>query len=250
MKFEGKVALISGSARGMGAAEARLLAEGGASVMVSDVNEADGHKTAADIVKAGGKAEFMRLDVTSEDEWKRVVAKTEKRFGKLDILINNAGIYVVTLIAKTSVEEWERIMSINARGVFLGVKHAAEAMKRSGGGSIVNISSTAGIIGNPLEGAYTASKGAVRMFTKSAALQYAKDGIRVNSIHPGAIDTEMVAFLWGDEFNYKPKLEQAIPMGRLGTAEEVAKVVVFLASDDASYVTGAEFIVDGGYTAQ
>ncbi|MBM3945310.1 MAG: glucose 1-dehydrogenase [SAR202 cluster bacterium] len=250
MRLKGKVALISGSGRGMGAAEAKMFAAEGAAVMVSDVNEEGCRKTVDDIVKSGGKAAFTRLDVTSEEDWKRAVAETEKRFGRLDILINNAGIYVVTLIEKTSIEEWDRIMDINGRGVFLGVKHAIAAMRRAGGGSIVNISSTAGIIGNPLEGAYTASKGAVRMFTKSAALQCARDRIRVNSVHPGAIDTDMVAFLWGEEFNYRDRLEKAIPLGRLGTAEEVGKVVMFLASDDASYITGAEFIVDGGYTAQ
>ena len=140
-------------------------------------------------------------------------------------------------------------MAINGRGVFLGVKHAIPAMRRAGGGSIVNISSTAGLVGNTLEGAYSATKGAVRLFTKSAALQGAKDGIRVNSVHPGAIDTEMVAFLVDDK-QHRKNLEARIPLGRMGTAEEVAKLVLYLASDDASYVTGAEFVVDGGYTAQ
>jgi cyclopentanol dehydrogenase len=217
--------------------------------MVSDVNVEGVKKVAAEIVKKGGKAAFVRQDVTSEAEWVSVVAETEKRFGKLDILVNNAGIFVTTIIEKTPVEEWERLMAINGRGVFLGVKHAIPAMRRAGGGSIVNISSTAGLVGNTLEGAYSATKGAVRLFTKSAALQGAKDGIRVNSVHPGAIDTEMVAFLVDDK-QHRKNLEARIPLGRMGTAEEVAKLVLYLASDDASYVTGAEFVVDGGYTAQ
>jgi NAD(P)-dependent dehydrogenase (short-subunit alcohol dehydrogenase family) len=249
MRLKGKVALITGGARGMGAAEARLFAQEGAAVMVSDVNVEGVKKVAAEIVKKGGKAAFVRQDVTSEAEWVSVVAETEKRFGKLDILVNNAGIFVTTIIEKTPVEEWERLMAINGRGVFLGVKHAIPAMRRAGGGSIVNISSTAGLVGNTLEGAYSATKGAVRLFTKSAALQGAKDGIRVNSVHPGAIDTEMVAFLVDDK-QHRKNLEARIPLGRMGTAEEVAKLVLYLASDDASYVTGAEFVVDGGYTAQ
>lgn len=250
MKFEGKVALVTGSARGMGAVEARLLAEGGASVMVSDVNETGGRQVVDGISRDGGKAGFVQLDVTSEESWKRVVQETEQRFGKLDILINNAGIFVVTLIEQTSLEEWERILSINAGGVFLGTKHVIPAMRRAGGGSIVNISSTAGLVGSAIEGAYSASKGAVRLFTKGTALQYANEGIRANSVHPGAIDTDILAVVWDGGLMSKKELEQRIPMGRLGSSEEVAKVALFLASDDSSYVTGAEFVVDGGYTAQ
>lgn len=250
MKFEGKVALVTGSARGMGAVEARFLAEGGASVMVSDVNETGGRQVVDGISRDGGKAGFVQLDVTSEESWKRAVQQTEQQFGKLDVLINNAGIFVVTLIEQTSLEEWERILSINAGGVFLGTKHVIPAMRRAGGGSIVNISSTAGLVGSAIEGAYSASKGAVRLFTKGTALQYANEGIRANSVHPGAIDTDILAVVWDGGLMSKKELEQRIPMGRLGSAEEVAKVVLFLASDDSSYVTGAEFVVDGGYTAQ
>lgn len=249
MRLAGKVAFISGSARGMGAVEARLFAQECATVMVSDVNVDGGKKVVAEIAKKGGKAGFVKLDVTSEAEWKAAIAETEKRFGRLDILVNNAGIFVAAVIEKTTEEEWDRLMDINGKGVFLGTKHAIPAMRRAGGGSIVNISSGAGIVGNRMEGAYTATKGAVRLFTKSAALQGAKDGIRVNSVHPGAIDTEMVAFLMADK-QYLKWVKSMIPLGRVGTAEEVAKVVLFLASDDASYVTGAEFVVDGGDMAK
>jgi cyclopentanol dehydrogenase len=247
-RLKGKVALISGSARGMGAVEARLFAEEGAAVMVSDIKVEDGRKVAAQIEKSGGKSGFVELDVTSEADWKGAIAATEKKFGRLDILVNNAGIFVATIIEHTKVEEWERLMAINGKGVFLGVKHAIPAMRRAGGGSIVNISSGAGIVGNRMEGAYTATKGAVRIFTKGAALQGAKDGIRVNSVHPGTIDTEMVAGLLADK-EYHKWVKAMIPLGRVGKAEEAAKMVLFLASDEASYITGTEFIIDGGYTA-
>jgi cyclopentanol dehydrogenase len=249
MRLKGKVALITGGARGMGAAEARLFAQEGAAVMVSDVNVEGGKKVVAEITKKGGKAAFVRQDVTSEAGWKAAIAETEKRFGKLDILVNNAGIFIATAIEQTPEEEWDRIMDINGKGVFFGVKHAIPAMRRAGGGSIVNISSTAGLVGSTLEGAYTASKGAVRLLTKGAALQGAKDGIRVNSVHPGVIDTEMLAPLVADK-KFRQYLLERNPLGRLGTPEEVAKVVLFLASDDASYVTGAELVVDGGDTAK
>jgi len=248
MRLKNKVAFISGSARGMGAVEARLFAEEGAAVMVSDVNVESGKRVAAEIAKAGGKADFVELDVTNEGEWKAAIGETERRFGRVDILVNNAGIFVATVIEKTPEEEWDRLMDINGKGVFLGTKHAIPAMRRAGGGAIVNISSGAGIVGNKMEGAYTATKGAVRLFTKSAALQGAKDGIRVNSVHPGTIDTEMVASLLADK-EYHRWVKTMIPLGRVGKAEEVAKLVLFLASDDASYTTGAEFVIDGGYTA-
>ena len=249
MRFEGKVAFITGSGRGMGAVEAKMFAAEGASVVVSDVDAGAGKKVVAEIVEAGGKAAFVKLDVTSEAEWKAAIAETQKQFGKLDIMVNNAGIFVATVIEKTPEAEWDRVLDINAKGTFFGVKHAIPAMRQAGGGAIVNISSGAGIVGNAMEGAYTASKGAVRLFTKSAALQGAKDGIRVNSVHPGTTDTEMVASLLADK-EYQKWVKETLPLGRVGKAEEVAKVVLFLASDDASYVTGAEFIVDGGYTAQ
>ena len=249
MRLAGKVALITGAARGQGAAEARLFAKEGASVVLTDIRDDEGEKVAAEINELGGKAQYMRHDVIEESEWVVAVARTVELFGGLHVLINNAGIFVATVIEHTPVEEWDRIMDINARGVFLGIKHAIPAMRESGGGSIVNISSAAGLVANPMEGAYTASKGAVRLMTKSAAIQAAKDGIRVNSVHPGFIDTEMIAFISEDP-EAMAEIMPKIPLGRSGTSEEVARGVLFLASDEASYVTGTELVIDGGYVAQ
>ncbi len=249
MRLAGKVALITGAARGQGAVEARLFAKEGASVVLTDIRDDEGEKVAAEISELGGKAHYMRQDVTEEREWVVAVARTVELFGGLHVLINNAGIFVTTIIEDTTVEEWDRIMDINARGVFLGIKHAIPAMRESGGGSIVNISSTAGLVGNAREGAYTASKGAVRLMTKSAAIQAAKDGIRVNSVHPGFIETEMVAFISEDP-EAMAEIIPKIPLGRSGTSEDIAKGVLFLASDEASYVTGTELVIDGGYVAQ
>ncbi len=249
MRLTGKVALITGAARGQGAVEARLFAKEGASVVLTDIRDDEGEKVAAEINELGGKAHYMRHDVIEEREWVVAVARTVELFGGLHVLINNAGIFVTTVIEHTTVEEWDRIMDINARGVFLGIKHAIPAMRESGGGSIVNISSTAGLVGNPREGAYTASKGAVRLMTKSAAIQAAKDGIRVNSVHPGFIDTEMVAFISQDPESMA-EIMPKIPLGRSGTSDDIAKGALFLASDEASYVTGTELVIDGGYVAQ
>ncbi len=249
MRLTGKVALITGAARGQGAVEARLFAKEGASVVLTDIRDDEGEKVAAEINELGGKAHYMRHNVIEEREWVVAVARTVELFGGLHVLINNAGIFVTTVIEHTTVEEWDRIMDINARGVFLGIKHAIPAMRESGGGSIVNISSTAGLVGNPREGAYTASKGAVRLMTKSAAIQAAKDGIRVNSVHPGFIDTEMVAFISQDPESMA-EIMPKIPLGRSGTSDDIAKGALFLASDEASYVTGTELVIDGGYVAQ
>ena len=249
MRLTGKVALITGAARGQGAVEARVFAKEGASVVLTDIRDDEGEKVAAEINELGGKAHYMRHDVIEEREWVVAVARTVELFGGLHVLINNAGIFVTTVIEHTTVEEWDRIMDINARGVFLGIKHAIPAMRESGGGSIVNISSTAGLVGNPREGAYTASKGAVRLMTKSAAIQAAKDGIRVNSVHPGFIDTEMVAFISQDPESMA-EIMPKIPLGRSGTSDDIAKGALFLASDEASYVTGTELVIDGGYVAQ
>ncbi len=247
MKLEGKVAIISGGAGAMGATEAKMFASEGARVVIGDV--VSGESVARKIEDRGGQALFCSLDVTREDDWVRAVELAEDRYGPVDVLVNNAGVFRTTVIHETPVEEWEDIMAINARGVFLGTKSVVPSMRRSGGGSIVNISSTAGLVGNALEGAYTASKGAVRLFTKSSALHYAAEGIRVNSVHPGLIDTKMVDFIMEDPVQ-GPLVLSRVPMKRMGTAEEVAQVVMFLASDDSSYVTGSEYVVDGGYSAQ
>ena len=249
MRLENKVALISGGARGMGAVEARLFAENGARVVIGDILEDEGRRTEAEINEAGGECVFVRLDVTSEESWQSAVAAAVGRFGKLDILVNNAGIYRTHNVLETSGEEWDQVMDINAKGVFLGTKAAIPAMRQNGGGSIVNISSVAGLIGNFMSSAYTASKGAVRLFTKSTAIQYAGDGIRANSVHPGTIETDMTAPVLADA-DYRQDRINRTPLGRLGTAADVAYGVLFLASDEASFMTGSELVIDGGRTAE
>jgi len=250
MRLEGKVAIISGGARGMGAAEAKLFAREGAKVIICDVLEDEGRQTEAEINEVGGDAVFVKLDVTSQDEWENAVNTAIERFGKLDILVNNAGIIVQSTIEDMTVELWDKVMDVNAKGVFLGTKTAIPHMKEAGGGSIVNISSISGIIGQDnVNAGYNASKGAVRIFTKAAAVQYAKENIRVNSIHPGPIATPMTAEGRADPERVALTAERT-PLGRYGEPEEVANAVLFLASDEASYVTGSEIVVDGGYTAQ
>ena len=247
MKLDGRVAIISGGAGAMGSVEARMFAAEGARVIIGDIS--DGSAVVREIESLGGSAVYCRLDVTREEDWEKLVEVAEDRFGPVSILINNAGVFRTTRIDVTPLSEWEDIMAINARGVFLGTRAVIPSMRRAGGGSIVNISSTAGLVGNALEGAYTASKGAVRLFTKSSAIHYAGEGIRVNSVHPGLIDTSMVDHIMEDA-ELGPLVLSRVPMGRMGTAEEVARMVTFLASDESSYVTGAEFVVDGGYFAQ
>ena len=249
MRLEGKVALISGGSRGQGATEAELFVKEGAKVVIADILEPEGNAVAAQIREGGGEASFIRLDVTSEDDWRDAVEFTLNTYGKLDILINNAAIYKRTPIVQTDLDEWNRIMDINSTGVFLGTKHAVPAMQKSGGGSIINISSTAGLVGSERGSAYGASKGSVRLFTKYTAIQHAEDGIRANSIHPGPIDTEMIA----DNISTPEGREQSearVPLGRIGTVMDVAYGALFLASDESSFMTGAELVIDGGVTAR
>lgn len=243
------MALISGGARGMGAAEAKLFASEGANVVIGDVLDEDGRRTEAEINEVGGDCLFVRLDVTDEVQWQNAVNQAVTRFGKLDILVNNAGIYRTNTVLDTTTSEWEQIMDINAKGVFLGAKAAIPELKKNGGGSIVNISSVAGLVGNRMSSAYTASKGAVRLFTKSTAIQYAADGIRANSVHPGTIETPMTAALLATP-EYRQDRMDRTPLGRLGRPEDVAYGVLFLASDEASFMTGAELVIDGGRTAE
>ncbi|MCI0844387.1 MAG: SDR family NAD(P)-dependent oxidoreductase, partial [Chloroflexi bacterium] len=191
MRLEGKVALITGAARGQGAAEARMFAQEGAKVILADVTDQEGMAVAAEIAEAGGDALYVHLDVTNEEEWDAAIQAAVSSFGKLDILVNNAGIWRRGHVLETSSEQWDDIMNVNAKGVFLGTKAAIPEMRKAGGGSIINISSTAGLVGSKTSAAYSASKGAVRIFTKSTAIQYAAEGIRANSIHPGPIDTDM-----------------------------------------------------------
>ena len=250
MRLENKVALISGGARGMGAAEARLFAQEGAKVVIGDVLEEDGRQTEAQINESGRECLFVRLNVTSEINWQEAVATTVARFGKLDILVNNAGIYPPALIEDTTEELWNRIMDINGKGVFLGTKCAIPEMRETGSGSIINISSTAGLRGSPGAAAYGASKGAVRLFTKSTAIQYAKDNIRANSVHPGIIETDMtLPTILTDEEARQGRIART-PLGRIGQPDDVAYGVLFLASDESSFMTGSELVIDGGRTAQ
>lgn len=244
MRLEGKVALISGAASGIGAATARMFAREGAAVVIGDIQVDKGEQIAREIVDSGGRALFVRLDVTVEEGWRNAVKQTVDEFGKLDILVNDAGISQMEKVEELSEEGWDAVMDVNAKGTFLGTKHAIPEMRKAGGGSIVNISSGAGLVGNPDGAGYGASKGAVRIFTKATAVQYAADGIRANSIHPGPIDTPMLRSTSGDVQG------RELPMKRKGTADEIAYGVLYLASDEASYVTGAELAIDGGRTAQ
>ena len=250
MRLAGKVALISGGARGMGAAEARLFAQEGARVVVADILEDEGRAVENDINAKGGEALFVRLDVTRETDWEQAVAATVGRFGKLDVLVNNAGIGGASRVEDTTVEAWERVMAVNAKGVFLGTRAAIPAMRRAGGGSIVNISSQLGLVGmEESSPQYSASKGAVRLLTKLTALQYARDAIRANSVHPGPIVTPMTERRRSDPAQYQSMLAR-IPLGRYGQPDEVAYGVLYLASDESAFVTGSELVIDGGWTAQ
>ena len=249
MRLNDKAVLISGGARGMGSVEAKLFCSEGASVIIGDILEEEGRKIEAEISESGGGCIFVRLDVTSEEDWDSAVNLAVERFGKLDILINNAGIFPMESIEETTVESWDKVMDVNAKGVFLGTKAAIPAMRASGGGSIINLSSIAGLVGSAYSASYNATKGAVRLLTKSTAIQYAKDGIRANSIHPGLIDTLMAAELLSDP-ELQIKRLASTPMGRTGTAEEIAYGALFLASDESSFMTGSELVIDGGFTAQ
>ncbi|HIN05304.1 MAG TPA: glucose 1-dehydrogenase [Dehalococcoidia bacterium] len=248
MRLENKVAFISGGGRGMGEVMAKLFAQEGASVVIGDVLEDEGKQVEAAINETGANCLFVRLNVTDETQWQQAVAATATRFGKLDILINNAGIYRTNKIENTSVEEWDQVLAINGKGVFLGTKAAIPEMRKAGGGSIINLSSVAGLVGSADSGAYNASKGAVRLLTKSTAIQYAKEGIRANSIHPGTIETPMTADLLSGE-GRRDRINRT-PLRRLGRADDEAYGALYLASDEASFVTGSELVIDGGRTAE
>ena len=250
MRLANKVALITGGARGQGAVEAKLFATEGAYVVICDILDEEGKRIESEINNTGGSSLFAHLDVTDESEWQNVIATTLNSFGKLDILVNNAGIYKWSQVEETTSELWDQTMDINAKGVFLGTKHAIPAMRNSGGGSIVNISSVAGLIGSANAAAYCASKGAVRLLTKSTAIQYAKDGIRANSVHPGIIDTPMTTPNLLATQEARDRSASRHPLGRVGTSEDVAYGVLFLASDESSFMTGSELVIDGGLTAQ
>ncbi|GMK49166.1 SDR family NAD(P)-dependent oxidoreductase [Paenibacillus glycanilyticus] len=244
-----KVAIITGAGSGMGREEALLFAREGAKVVATDINEAAVLAVVKEIEAEGGVATAIAHNVASEEQWMSVVAAAVEAYGRIDILVNNAGISFAVGMLDTTVEQWDKVMNINLSSVFLGMKHVVPHMQKNNGGSIVNISSIAGITGSQGAGAYTASKGAVRMLSKAAAVDYGKDNIRVNSVHPGFIETPMSKEFVGNEQMLAWFLSQtALP--RVGQAVEVAKAVLFLASDDASYLTGIELPVDGGVTAK
>jgi len=250
-KLDGKVALISGGARGQGAAEAETFAREGAKVVFGDILDTEGQKVEAAIRATGADATYVHLDVTSEADWQRAVQTATGRHGRLNILINNAAIVIPRVpIEDRTAAEWDQVMAVNAKGVFLGTKYAIPAMRQAGGGSIVNISSVAGI-GQSLhqEPAYAASKGAIRIFTKVTASQHAVDKIRCNSVHPGPVETEMFLSAFRDPEAMARRL-QRIPLQRMGTVAEIVSAVLYLASDDSSYMTGSELVIDGGALAQ
>lgn len=261
MRLEGKVAIISGGARGQGAAEARLFAREGAAVIIGDILDEEGLRLEAEIRELGGRATYVHLDVTQVEQWESAVSRAVSEYGKLDILVNNAGITGMqggdspasAKIDATDTAQWDRILEVNGKGVFLGTRAAIPAMRVAGGGSIINISSIAGMIaigpGSGRSASYAASKGAVRLLTKSTAVQYGPENIRCNSVHPGFIVTPMTQPFLDQPGGREWGLNQGA-LNRLGTPEDIANGVLFLASDESSFMTGSEMVIDGGWTAQ
>ena len=265
-RLDGKVAFISGAARGIGAATARLMVEAGAKVAIADVLDERGRETAQAIAGTGEAAIYLHLDVTREEDWTAAIAATVARFEGLDILVNNAGLFLGKGIEEASLEEWQRLCAVNLTGVFLGTKHALPALRERGresphGSAIVNLASVAGLVGSQLDPLYSMTKGGVTLFTKSTALEFARKGyrVRVNSIHPGVIQTDMGDQTFvsrarnlgtNDVEAARQRALSAHPIGRLGTPDDIARGIVFLASDDAAFMTGAGLVVDGGLTAQ
>lgn len=247
-RLQGKVAIISGGARGLGADEAKLFAEEGASVVFGDILDEEGRKLEAEINESGGTAQYIHLDVTKEHDWENAVTKAVSTYGKLDILVNNAGILIMKGLEETESSDWDDIQEVNSKGVFLGTKAVISAMRNAGGGSIINISSVAGLIGSRFT-AYGASKGAVRLLSKSTAVQYGPEGIRCNSVHPGIIETNMTERLIGTSEARQAQLDRT-PLNIIATSRDVSFGVLYLASDESRYVTGSELVIDGGITAR
>jgi len=264
-RLDGKVALLSGAARGIGGETAKLMAAAGASVVIGDLLDAEGEATVAEIRKAGGQAEYIHLDVTSETDWLAAIARATGRFGKLDILVNNAGVFTGLSIEEATLADWQKLVAVNMTGVFLGTKLCAPALREAAKGSphgsaIVNLASIAGLVGSALDPLYSMTKGGVTLFTKSTAIEFGRKGyrIRVNSIHPGVIQTEMGEQTFvararrtgsNDLGPARDLVTSSIPWGRLGVPDDIAKGILFLASDDAAYMNGAGLVVDGGFTA-
>jgi NAD(P)-dependent dehydrogenase (short-subunit alcohol dehydrogenase family) len=247
-RLDGKVALISGAARGQGEAEARMFAAEGASVVLGDIRGELGEQVVAEIAAAGGTALFTLLDVSQEADWVRAVELAEGTYGKLDILVNNAAIIGLEGIMDTSIELWNRVLAVNQTGTFLGMRAAIPAMRRAGRGSIVNISSVLATMGSGNSASYTASKGAVTALTRTVSIELATENIRVNAVHPGGVETPMAVECLGDDVEARRALIATHPIGRIGEPEEIAAGVLFLASDEASFVTGATLVIDGGNT--
>ncbi|GIP27903.1 2,5-dichloro-2,5-cyclohexadiene-1,4-diol dehydrogenase [Paenibacillus sp. J23TS9] len=248
-RVSGKVAIVTGAAGGMGKADAMILAQEGAKVVVTDIQEDKVNEVVEEINKNGGEAIGFRHNVTSEEEWQHIVDETVKKWGKIDVLVNNAGISLAKKLVDTTAQDWDKVMAINLTGGFFGLKHVIPVMQKNGGGSIINISSIAGLTGSNGAGPYTASKGAVRMLTKAVAIDYGKDNIRCNSIHPGYIETPMTKDLLADD-NMTKWFISNTPLPRLGKPENIAQGVLFLASDESSFITGAELAIDGGVSAR
>jgi NAD(P)-dependent dehydrogenase (short-subunit alcohol dehydrogenase family) len=253
-RVKGKTALITGASSGLGEGCALLLAKEGAEIVVADINEKKGHEVVENICQEGGKALFVKLDVSRETDWEAAIESTLSEFRKLDVLVNNAGIQYVKEVEETPLEDWRHFMSICLDGVFLGTKHAIRVMRENEGGSIINMSSVVGIVGTvDNTSAYCTAKGGIRSFTKAAALECSKAGrdynIRVNSVHPGAIETPMIADMLRDE-TIRSTVENAHPIGFLGKPIDIAYAVLYLASDESRMVTGAEMVIDGGWLAR
>lgn len=246
-RVQDKVILVTGGSMGMGESHCNLLASEGAWVFVADINVDQGQQTVAKIRKSGGKADFVKLDVTQEKDWDEAMASIVQQAGRIDVLVNNAGILILKPIQDTSNEDWDKTMNVNVRSVFNGTRAVVPYMRKAGGGNIINISSIYGLVGAPGASAYQASKGAVRLFTKSCAVDLAPFNIRVNSIHPGVIETTMTKAMLDDP-NIRPALLGPTLLNRPAQPIEVSQAVLFLASDESSYVHGAEIVVDGGYT--
>jgi len=249
-RVDGKVAIVTGGAHGIGRATARMLADEGARGAVTDLDEEAGPETVDGITEAGGTAAFFPHDVTSKDDWARVVSAVTDTFDVPDVLVNNAGIYRIEPIAETSVEDWRALMDVNVTGVFLGLKHCAPPMAENGRGSVINLSSVAGLVGLPNHACYGASKGAVRTMTKDAAMEFAEAGVRVNSVHPAYIDTQMADYGADTQDATKEELDAMHPIGHMGEPDDVAYAVLYLASEESTFMTGAELVLDGGFTAQ